>query len=190
MNMFTRLVAASAVMLASIFVGVTAQASDTMLIELKDGTVEIALRPDLAPKHVAQIKKLIEGKEYDNVVFHRVIEGFMAQTGDVQFGDTEDGFNLRRAGTGGSSMSDIPAEFTSKASFDRGVVGMARSANPDSANSQFFIMFEPAPHLDGQYTIVGEVTKGMELVDNIKRGAGPNGGVEDPDKMISVRLAD
>ena len=190
MNMFTRFVAASAVTFAALFALAPAQASDTMLIELKDGTVEIALRPDLAPKHVAQIKKLIEGKEYDNVVFHRVIEGFMAQTGDVQFGDTEDGYNLRRAGTGGSSMSDIPAEFTSEASFKRGAVGMARSASPDSANSQFFIMFQSAPHLNGQYTIVGNVTNGMEFVDAIKRGAGPNGGVQDPDKMISVRLAD
>lgn len=189
MNIVTRFIAALAVMLGSFVAATHVQASDTMLIELKDGVVEVALRPDLAPKHVAQIKKLIDAKAYDNVVFHRVIEGFMAQTGDVQFGDTEDGFNLRRAGTGGSELGNIPAEFTSKASFDRGVVGMARSASPDSANSQFFIMFEPAPHLNGQYTIIGEVTKGMELVDGIKRGSGGSGSVQDPDKMISVRLA-
>lgn len=186
---FTRLIA-SMVLLGVFAFSVSAMdAENTMLIELKDGTVEIALRPDIAPKHVEQIKTLIRNKEYDNVVFHRVIDGFMAQTGDVQFGDKEDGFNLARAGTGGSNLDDIPAEFTSEASFKRGAVGMARSASPNSANSQFFIMFDAAPHLDGQYTIVGDVTKGMELVDAIKRGAGGNGEVSDPDHMISVRIA-
>lgn len=185
----TRLIASIAVLAAFIMPATAMDAENTMLIELKSGTVEIALRPDIAPKHVEQIKTLVRNKEYDNVVFHRVIEGFMAQTGDVEFGDREDGFNLRRAGTGGSKLGDIPAEFTSEASFKRGAVGMARSANPNSANSQFFIMFEAAPHLDGQYTIVGDVTKGMELVDAIKRGAGGNGEVTDPDNMISVRIA-
>ena len=169
------------------------QASDpenTMIITLKDGNVVIRLRPDLAPKHVAQIKTLVREGEYDNVAFHRVIPGFMAQTGDVQFGDMNEGFNPGRAGTGGSKLADIPAEFTDE-SFERGTVGMARSQNPNSANSQFFIMFSPAPHLDGQYTVVGEVTRGMDVVDAIKRGTGRNGAVIGlPDQMVSVKVTD
>lgn len=169
----------------------TAQAAEpenTMRIELKDGVVEIALRPDLAPKHVEQIKALVRAGAYDNVAFHRVIEGFMAQTGDVEFGDMEDGFDARRAGTGGSDRPDLPAEFSGE-SFQRGTVGMARSQNPNSANSQFFIMFAPATHLNGQYTIVGQVESGMEHVDAIARGNGPNGSVSRPDRMIRVRIA-
>ncbi|MCR4267293.1 peptidylprolyl isomerase [Nitratireductor sp. ZSWI3] len=166
-----------------------AEPEDTMIIKLKSGEVTIGLRPDLAPKHVAQIKALVEEGAYKNVAFHRVIDGFMAQTGDVQYGDVEDGFDARRVGTGESDQPDLPAEF-SDASFVRGTVGMARSADPNSANSQFFIMFAPAPHLNGQYTVVGEVEKGMELVDQIKKGdAAANGMVENPDRMLDVRMA-
>jgi peptidylprolyl isomerase len=166
-----------------------AEPENTMVITLKDGDVTVALRPDLAPKHVEQIKALVREGAYDNVAFHRVIEGFMAQTGDVQFGDMEEGFDPRRAGTGGSSRPDLPAEFSNE-SFERGTIGMARSNDPNSANSQFFIMFAPAPHLNGGYTIVGEVESGMELVDNIKRGdPGANGVVSEPDRMIKVRIA-
>jgi peptidylprolyl isomerase len=166
-----------------------AEPENTMIITLKDGDVTVALRPDLAPKHVEQIKALVRGGEYDNVAFHRVIPGFMAQTGDVQFGDMEDGFQPNAAGTGGSSRPDLPAEF-SNANFARGVLGMARSNDPNSANSQFFIMFDEAPHLNGGYTIVGEVESGMELVDKIKMGtAAANGAVANPDRMIRVRIA-
>jgi len=164
-----------------------AEPENTMLIELKDGVVEIALRPDLAPKHVEQIKALVRAGAYDNVAFHRVIEGFMAQTGDVQFGDMEDGFNAGRAGTGGSDRPDLPAEF-SREPFQRGTVGMARSQDPNSANSQFFIMFAPSSDLNGKYTVVGQVEKGMEHVDAIARGDGPNGSVSSPDRMVRVRI--
>jgi cyclophilin family peptidyl-prolyl cis-trans isomerase len=166
-----------------------ADAENTMIIALKDGEVSIALRPDLAPAHVEQIKALAREGAYDNVAFHRVIDGFMAQTGDVQFGDMEDGYDPARAGTGGSSRPDLKAEFSNEP-FVRGTVGMARSADPDSANSQFFIMFAPASHLDGQYTVVGNVESGMELVDHIKKGDDPNTGtVEAPDRMLDVRIA-
>lgn len=167
-----------------------ADPSDTMVITLKDGEVRVALRPDLAPKHVEQIKTLVRQGAYDNVAFHRVIDGFMAQTGDVQFGDMEDGFSLRRAGTGSSDLPDIPAEFSNEP-FMRGVVGMARSQNPNSANSQFFIMFDEGRFLDSQYTVVGTVVSGMEFVDNITRGSqAQNGAVADPDRMIKVEMAD
>lgn len=167
-----------------------ADPENTMVITLKGGDVTIGLRPDLAPKHVAQIKALVREGAYDNVAFHRVIDGFMAQTGDVQYGDMNDGFNAEAAGTGGSDKPDLPAEFTTKAKFVRGVVGMARAQSPDSANSQFFIMFASAPPLDGQYTIVGEVESGMELVDAIKKGEeAQNGSVADPDRMVKVRIA-
>ena len=166
-----------------------ADPENTMVITLKDGDVVIALRPDLAPKHVAQIKALVRAGAYDNVAFHRVIDGFMAQTGDVQFGDMEDGYDAIRAGTCGSVMPDLAAEF-SKEHYVRGVVGMARAQDPNSANSQFFIMFAPAPPLDGQYTIVGKVESGMEFVDNIKKGdEAQNGVVSEPDRMIRVRIA-
>ncbi|MBE1711548.1 peptidylprolyl isomerase [Mesorhizobium japonicum] len=172
---------------------VSAYAADpenTMIITLKDGDVTIALRPDLAPKHVAQIKKLVRDHAYDNVAFHRVIDGFMAQTGDVKFGNMKKGFNSQAVGTGGSDLPDLPAEFSQTERYKRGVVGMARSQDPNSANSQFFIMFAPAPPLDGQYTIVGNVVSGMELVDHIKKGdEADNGTVSDPDRMIKVRIA-
>ena len=148
------------------------------------GSIVIDLLPDVAPKHVAQITGLAREGAYDGVVFHRVIDGFMAQTGDVEFGK---GADTAQAGMGGSQLPDLPAEFSSL-SFDRGVVGMARSQSPDSANSQFFIMFAPAPHLDGQYTIVGRVVSGMEVVDALKKGAGGSGAVTDPDVMTTVTV--
>jgi peptidylprolyl isomerase len=150
------------------------------------GTVEIELLPDVAPKHAERIKALARAGAYDGVAFHRVIDGFMAQTGDVQFG-TRAAFAQGRAGTGGSDLPDLPAEF-SKVPFEKGTVGMARSSDPNSANSQFFIMFAPAPHLDGQYTVVGRVIAGQDVVDALRRGDGANGGVSDPDWMAKVRV--
>ena len=157
---------------------------NTILMELKGGTVTIELLADLAPKHVERMKALARAGKYDNVCFHRVIEGFMAQTGDVEHGNMEDGFNLRMAGTGGSDMGDVPAEF-SKVPHARGSIGAARSANPDSANSQFFINFKDNDFLNGQYTVYGQVTSGMEHVDAIVRGEPP----AEPDRMISVKVA-
>lgn len=156
-----------------------------------NGTITIDLFEDVAPGHVAQITALAQDGAYDNVVFHRVIDGFMAQTGDVQYGDmSDDSFSMQAAGRGASSMADLKAEFSDK-SFERGVVGMARSQNPDSGNSQFFIMFAPAPHLNGQYTVVGAVTDGMDVVDAIKRGEGRNGAVIGaPDVMKKVSVID
>ena len=148
------------------------------------GTIVIDLVSDVAPKHVAQIVALAKAGTYDDVVFHRVIDGFMAQTGDVQYGKAG---GSAEAGMGQSEMPNLPAEFSSL-SFDRGVIGMARSQDPDSANSQFFIMFAPAPHLDGQYTIVGKVISGMEVVDAIKKGEGGNGEVVGPDRMAKVTV--
>ena len=150
------------------------------------GTVKIDLFEDVAPAHVARITALAESGAFDGVWFHRVIDGFMAQTGDVQF--DKSGGDLRRAGTGGSDMPDLPAEFSDRP-FERGTVGMARSASPDSANSQFFITFAAAPHLNGGYTVVGQVTDGMDVIDAIKRGRGGNGAVTDaPDMMKEVRV--
>ena len=158
-----------------------------MILKLKDGDVEIELFEDKAPKHVERIKKLANEGKYDNVVFHRVIDGFMAQTGDVRFGNSSsDQFNLDRAGMGGSDLPDLPAEFSDIPHL-RGTLSMARSSDPNSANSQFFICFDDAPHLDRNYTVFGKVTKGMEYVDKIKRGKGPNGSVTDPDKIISFK---
>ncbi len=153
-----------------------------------EGRIVITLRPDLAPQHAERIVQLVKDGAYDNVVFHRVIEGFMAQTGDVEFGKADG--NGGRAGMGGSSYPDLPAEF-SQEPFVAGVVGMARSQNPNSANSQFFIMFAPSPNLNGQYTVVGHVTDGFDVVQAIKRGEGPNGAViGTPDVMTSVRVLD
>ena len=158
-----------------------------MILKLKDGDVEIELFNDVAPKHVDRIKKLANEGKYDNVVFHRVIDGFMAQTGDVQFGNSSSAqFNIDRAGMGGSDFPDLQAEFSDVPHL-RGTLSMARSSDPNSANSQFFICFEDAPHLDRNYTVFGKVIKGMEFVDKIKRGAGPNGSVSDPDKIISFK---
>ena len=153
-----------------------------------NGTFHIDLFEDVAPNHVERITTLAEEGAYDDVVFHRVIDGFMAQTGDVEHGKM--GGDMRMAGMGGSEMPDLSAEFSDR-DFGRGTVGMARSQNPDSANSQFFIMFAPAPHLNGQYTVVGEVTSGMDVIDAIKRGPGRNGAVVgQPDRMVSVEVTD
>ena len=158
-----------------------------MILKLKDGEVKIELFPDVAPKHVERIKKLADEGKYDNVVFHRVIDGFMAQTGDVRFGNSSSSdFNLGRAGTGGSSLPDLKSEFNN-IPHERGTLSMARSQDPNSANSQFFICFQPAPFLDRQYTVFGKVIEGMEFVDKIKRGDGNNGAVSDPDKIISFK---
>ncbi|WNK01689.1 peptidylprolyl isomerase [Thalassospiraceae bacterium LMO-JJ14] len=155
-----------------------ADPENTLYLELKTGRVVIEMRPDVAPKHVKRIKELVREKFYDGLTFHRVIDGFMAQTGDP-----------KGNGTGGSGQN-IPAEFSDLERFYRGTVGMARSQNPNSGDSQFFIMFDKAPFLDGQYTIWGEVIDGMEYVDAIKKGDDArNGTVEDPDKIISMRVA-
>ncbi|QRI65028.1 peptidylprolyl isomerase [Shinella sp. PSBB067] len=178
---------AGALFLATATSAVVAQAADFITIQLKDGPVVIELN-DKAPKHAERIKELAAAGEYDNVAFHRVIEGFMAQTGDVQYGDMENGYQPQAAGTGGSSKPDLPAEF-SDVPFERGTVGMARAQDPNSANSQFFIMFAPGDFLNGQYTVVGKVVSGMENVDKIKRGDdAANGSVTDPDRMIKVTV--
>ncbi|MFN6978432.1 MAG: peptidylprolyl isomerase [Gemmobacter sp.] len=162
-----------------------ADPENTILMELKDGTVVIALMPDVAPQHTARMKALARAGAYDGVVFHRVIEGFMAQTGDVANGNAgKPGYNLRSAGTGGSDMPNLPAEF-SKLPHDRGTIGAARSSNPNSANSQFFINFKDNHFLNGQYTVYGRVISGMEHVDRIARGEPP----ATPDAMISVKVA-
>ncbi len=154
-----------------------------------NGTIKVDLLEDVAPKHVEQITALAREGAYDGVAFHRVIDGFMVQTGDVEFGRVGSG-KLSAAGTGGSDRPDLKAEFSSEP-FVRGTVGMARSSSPNSANSQFFIMFEPAPHLDGQYTVVGQVTSGMDVVDKIKRGSGQSGTVSGkPDVMTKVTVTD
>jgi len=157
---------------------------NTIVMELKNGTVTIELLADVAPQHTERMKVLTRAGAYDNVCFHRVIDGFMAQTGDVQHGNMEDGFNLRMAGTGSSEHGDVPAEF-SKLPHARGTLGAARSANPDSANSQFFINFKDNDFLNGQYTVYGRVIEGMEHVDAIQKGEPP----ASPDRMISVKVA-
>ena len=157
---------------------------NTILIELKGGTVTIELLPDVAPKHAERMKELARAGAYDNVAFHRVIEGFMAQTGDVQHANMEKDYNPRMAGTGSSDLPDLPAEF-SKLPHDRGTLGAARSANPNSANSQFFINFNDNHFLNGQYTVYGRVVEGMEHVDAITRGEPPMY----PDQMISMKVA-
>ena len=157
-----------------------------MILQLKDGDVIIELFNDMAPNHVERFKKLSEEKKYDGVVFHRVIDGFMAQSGDVQFGNiNNENYDLKRAGTGGSKYADLKAEFSSL-SHERGTLSMARSSDPNSANSQFFICFKASPFLDRQYTVFGKVIQGMEFVDLIKRGEGSNGQVKSPDKIISL----
>ena len=162
----------------------TKDLENTILIELKDGTVTIELLPDIAPLHCERMKTLARYGAYDNVCFHRVIDGFMAQTGDVENGNMEKDFNIRAAGTGGSDLGDVKAEF-SGIPHDRGTIGAARSQNPDSANSQFFINFSDNHFLNRQYTVYGRVTSGMELVDGITRGEPP----VDPDRMVSMKVA-
>ena len=159
-----------------------------MILKLKQGNVIIKLFEDKAPNHVKRFKLLAKEKKYDGVVFHRVIDGFMAQTGDVEFGNSKSSsFNLDRAGTGGSSLPDLKAEF-SNIPHEKGTLSMARSSDPNSANSQFFICFDSAPHLDRQYTVFGKVVKGMDFINNIKKGEGPNGSVSNPDKIISFSI--
>ena len=159
-----------------------------MILKLKDGDVKIELFEDVAPNHVKRIKELADSGKYDNVVFHRVIDGFMAQTGDVKFGNSgNNDFDLKRAGMGGSELPDLEQEFNSLP-HERGTLSMARSSNPNSANSQFFICFKAAPFLDRQYTVFGKVIEGMEYVDKIKRGdESNNGSVSDPDKIVSFK---
>ena len=159
---------------------------DTMILKLKDGNVIIELFNDLAPNHVKRFKQLSKEKKYDGVVFHRVIDGFMAQTGDVEYGNSNlNTYDIQRAGTGGSEYPDLKAEF-SNIPHERGTLSMARSSDPNSANSQFFICFKASPSLDRQYTVFGKVVQGMEFVDLIKRGEGSNGEVSDPDQIISL----
>ena len=158
-----------------------------MIMKLKGGDVEIELFSDIAPNHVKRFKELSDKGLYDGVVFHRVIDGFMAQSGDVKHGNANSkNFNLSLAGTGGSDLPDLKAEF-SDIPHERGILSAARSSDPNSANSQFFICLESAPHLDRQYSVFGKVTKGMNFIDMIKKGDGPNGSVKDPDKIISLK---
>ncbi len=159
-----------------------------MILKLKTGDVKIELFSDVAPNHVERIKKLADDGMYDNVVFHRVIDGFMAQTGDVKFGNSSSkDFDLRRAGMGGSDLPDLKSEFNDLP-HEKGTLSMARSSDPDSANSQFFICFQPAPFLDRNYTVFGKVIEGMEHVDKIKKGdSNNNGAVTDPDIIISFK---
>jgi cyclophilin family peptidyl-prolyl cis-trans isomerase len=160
-----------------------------MILTLEDGVVDIELLPELAPKHVERVVTLTEQGAYDGVVFHRVIEGFMAQTGDVANGKSDSpNYNLSRAGTGGSDLPDVEAEFNSE-SFQRGVIGAARSSNPNSFNSQFFITYADASFLDGQYTVFGKVVSGMEAVDALEKGPqSQNGAVANPDKIVSAKI--
>tara|TARA_B100000929_G_scaffold2023_1_gene1642 strand:+ start:143 stop:700 length:558 start_codon:yes stop_codon:yes gene_type:complete len=158
-----------------------------MILKLKDGDVKIEMFPDVAPNHVKRITELANNGKYDNVVFHRVIEGFMAQTGDVKFGNSESkDFDLKKSGMGGSDLPDLKQEFND-VPHEKGTVSMARSSDPDSANSQFFICFKQASFLDRQYTVFGKVIEGMEFIDMIKKGDGPNGSVSNPDKIISFK---
>ena len=169
-----------------LFIKPTLAKEDTMILKLKDGNVIIELFSDKAPNHVKRFKQLSKEKKYDGVVFHRVIDGFMAQTGDVEYGNSNlETYDIRRVGTGGSEYPDLKAEF-SNIPHERGTLSMARSSDPNSANSQFFICFKASPSLDRQYTVFGKVVQGMEFVDLIKRGEGSNGEVSDPDKIISL----
>ena len=169
-----------------LFVKPTLAKEDTMILKLKDGNVIIELFSDKAPNHVKRFKQLSKEKKYDGVVFHRVIDGFMAQTGDVEYGNSNlETYDIRRAGTGGSEYPDLKAEF-SNIPHERGTLSMARSSDPNSANSQFFICFKASPSLDRQYTVFGKVVQGMEFVDLIKRGEGSSGKVSDPDQIISL----
>jgi len=175
-----------AIIIFILFIKPTLAKEDTMILKLKDGNVIIELFSDKAPNHVKRFKQLSKEKKYDGVVFHRVIDGFMAQTGDVEYGNSNlDTYDIQRAGTGGSEYPDLKAEF-SNIPHERGTLSMARSSDPNSANSQFFICFKASPSLDRQYTVFGKVVQGMEFVDLIKRGEGSNGEVSDPDKIISL----
>jgi cyclophilin family peptidyl-prolyl cis-trans isomerase len=187
--MFRSLVAALALVF-SLNQEASAVEKKYLTLELEDGPVKIELLPEVAPAHVERVVMLAEQGAYDGVAFHRVIDGFMAQTGDVEHGEVQaDGSVSPRAGTGGSDLGNVKAEF-SDVPFERGTVGMARSQSPDSANSQFFIVFEAAPHLDGSYTVFGRVVEGMEHVDAIKRGSGQGGTVSQPDKIVRATVSD
>ena len=172
----------------ALFINQSHAKENIMILKLKDGNVVIELFEDIAPNHVQRFKLLAKEKKYDGVIFHRVIDGFMAQTGDIEFGNSSSkDFDPKRAGTGGSEYPDLKAEF-SNIPHERGILSMARSSDPDSANSQFFICFKTASHLDRQYTVFGKVVKGMEFVDLIKRGDGSSGAVSEPDKIISLSI--
>jgi len=176
------------VFIFTFFINLSYAKDNIMILKLKDGDVIIELFDEIAPNHVKRFQKLAKEKKYDGVVFHRVIDGFMAQTGDVQFGNSNsENFDIGRAGTGGSEYPNLNAEF-SEAPHERGTLSMARSSDPNSANSQFFICFQSAPHLDRQYTVFGKVIEGMEFVDLIKKGTGSNGEVSKPDKIISLAV--
>ena len=170
----------------TLFINQSHAEENVMILKLKNGDVVIELFEEIAPNHVQRFKQLATEKKYDGVVFHRVIDGFMAQTGDVEYGNSNSpNYDLKRAGTGGSDYPDLKAEFSNIA-HERGTLSMARSSDPNSANSQFFICFKSAPHLDRQYTVFGKVIEGMEFVDLIKKGEGSNGAVSEPDKIISL----
>ena len=172
----------------TLFINQSYAKENIMILKLKNGDVVIELFDDIAPNHVKRFKQLAKEQKYDGVVFHRVIDGFMAQTGDVQFGNLSlESYDIKRAGTGGSEYPDLKSEF-SNLPHDRGTLSMARSGDPNSANSQFFICFKSVPHLDRQYTVFGKVIKGMEFVDLIKKGEGSSGAVENPDKIISLTV--
>ena len=197
-NLFTRrgaLVGAVLIALSTLLTGLGASVARAetgtphLILTLKDGDVDIQLLPEVAPLHVERVVALTEQGLYDGVVFHRVIGGFMAQTGDVRFGKSDSPtFDLNAAGTGGSDLPDVKAEFN-PTHYDRGIVGAARSSDPDSFNSQFFITFADAGFLDGQYTVFGKVVSGMDIVDKIKKGDPQSGAVPDPDKIISAKIA-
>ena len=176
------------ILLFALFINKVYANENIMILKIKHGDIVIELFEDVAPNHVKRFKQLASEKKYDGVIFHRVIDGFMAQTGDVQFGNSNlPGYQPKRAGTGGSEYPDLKAEF-SDIPHVRGTLSMARSSDPNSANSQFFICFKAAPHLDRQYTVFGRVVEGMEFVDLIKKGEGSDGSVSKPDKIISLSV--
>ncbi|WP_099340318.1 peptidylprolyl isomerase [Candidatus Fonsibacter ubiquis] len=186
--MFKKLIFVLTLFLFSFSSNIQSKERSTMIMKLKFGEVKIELFDDVAPNHAKRIKTLADSGKYDGVAFHRVIDGFMAQTGDVKFGNTKLDFNAQMVGTGGSEFPDLKAEFNN-IPHQRGVLSMARSQSPDSANSQFFICFDSHPHLDRNYTAFGRVVSGMEFVDKIKKGAPGSGVVENPDIIISLRSA-
>lgn len=184
--MFKKLIFILTLFLFSFSNNLISKERSTMIMKLKNGDVKIELFDDVAPNHVKRVKTLADSGKYDGVAFHRVIDGFMAQTGDVKFGNTKVDFNAQMVGTGGSEFPDLKAEFNN-IPHQRGVLSMARSQSPDSANSQFFICFDSHPHLDRNYTAFGRVVSGMEFIDNIKKGAPGSGVVDKPDIIVSLR---
>jgi cyclophilin family peptidyl-prolyl cis-trans isomerase len=184
--MFKKLIFILTLFLFSFSNNLISKERSTMIMKLKNGDVKIELFDDVAPNHVKRVKTLADSGKYDGVAFHRVIDGFMAQTGDVKFGNTKVDFNAQMVGTGGSEFPDLKAEFNN-IPHQRGVLSMARSQSPDSANSQFFICFDSHPHLDRNYTAFGRVVSGMEFIDKIKKGAPGSGVVDKPDIIVSLR---